>query len=110
MNQTKLVLLMMQHILIIEIAKRNILDNILKTRAYEITKNPKHDGYQRALTSMVYKFFDKKTGSGVSLNEQQTEELHKPVIKKFKRRKLYAKFNENIWAAGLAEIESWSFK
>ena len=41
---------------------------------------------------MVYKFFDKKTGSGVSVNEQLAEELHKPVIKKFKRRKLNVRF------------------
>ena len=31
---------------------------------------------------MVYKFFDKKTGSGVSVNEQLAEELHTPVIEK----------------------------
>ena len=36
---------------------------------------------------MVYKFFDKKTGSGVGVNEQLAEELHKPVIKKLRRRK-----------------------
>ena len=37
---------------------------------------------------MVYKFFDKKIGSGISVNEQLAEELHKPIIKKFKRRKV----------------------
>ena len=57
----------------------------MKDRAYEIARN--HDGYQRALTSMVYKFFDKKTASGVSVNEQLAEELHKLVIKKFKRKR-----------------------
>ena len=36
---------------------------------------------------MVYKFFDKEAGSGISVNEQLAEELHKPVIKKFKRKK-----------------------
>ena len=55
---------------------------------------------------MVYKFFDKKTGSGTSINEQLAEELHKPVIKKFKRRKVYARFKDNTWAADLAEMES----
>ena len=59
---------------------------------------------------MVYKFFDKKTGSGISVNEQLAEELHKPVIKKFKRRKVYARFKDNIWAADLAEMESLSSK
>ena len=43
---------------------------------------------------MVYTFFDKKTGSGISVNEQLAEELHKPVIKKCKRRKVYARFGE----------------
>ena len=38
---------------------------------------------------MVYKFFDKKTVSGVSVNEQLAEELHKPVTKKFKSRKTF---------------------
>ena len=57
---------------------------------------------------MVYQFFDKKTGSGVSVPEQQAEELHKTVIKKFKRTKVYARFTDNTWAADLAEIESLS--
>ena len=35
---------------------------------------------------MVYAFFDKKIGSGISLREQPSEESHKPVIKIFKRR------------------------
>ena len=48
---------------------------------------------------MVYKFFDKKTGSGISVNEQLAEELHKPIAKKFKRRKVYARFKDNIWTA-----------
>ena len=53
---------------------------------------------------MVYKFFDKKTGSGLSINEQLAEELHKSVIKKLKRRKVYARFKDNIPAADLVEI------
>ena len=69
-----------------------------------------YDGYQRALASMVYKFFDKKTGSRISVNEQLAEELHKPVSKKFKRRKVYAKFKDNIWAADLAGMESLCVK
>ena len=45
---------------------------------------------------MIYKFFDKKIGSRVSVNEKLAEELHKPVIKKFKRRRVYARFKDNI--------------
>ena len=47
---------------------------------------------------MVYKFFDKKsTGSGIKFmsNEQLADELHKPIIRKFKRRKVYSSFKEN---------------
>ena len=36
---------------------------------------------------MVYKFFDKKTGSGISVNEKLGQELHKPVIEKLQRSK-----------------------
>ena len=36
---------------------------------------------------MVYKIFDKKTGSEISVNEELAEELHKPVIKNFKKEK-----------------------
>ena len=42
----------------------------------------------------------------MSVNEQLAEELHKPVDKKFKRRKVYAKFKDNTWASDLAEMES----
>ena len=64
--------------------------------------NPKH-GYQGELASMVYRFFDKKIGSGVSVNEKLTQGLHTPGIKKFKRRNVYARYTYNIWAADLAE-------
>ena len=57
---------------------------------------------------MVYKFFDKKTRLGASVNEELAEELHKPVIKKFKRKKVYARFKDSIRAANLAEMESLS--
>ena len=71
-----------------DLAKRAASDKVLRDKAFNIAKNPKYDGYQRGLASMVYKFFDKKSrGSGVNnneikQNEQLTEELHKPIIKK----------------------------
>ena len=46
----------------------------------------------------------------MSVSEQLSEELHKPVIKKFKRRKVYTRFKDNIWAADLSEVESLSSK
>ena len=45
---------------------------------------------------MVYKIFDEKTGSRISVNEQLAEELHKPIIKKLERRKVYTRFKDNI--------------
>ena len=54
---------------------QTISEKILKTRAYEIAINPKYDGYQRGLASMVYKFFDEKARSGVSVNEELAQEL-----------------------------------
>ena len=45
----------------------------LKERVYEIARNRKYDGYQRTLVNMVYRLFDKETGSGMSLNEQLVE-------------------------------------
>ena len=73
--------------------KRTAADNVLRDKAFSIAKTPKYDGYQRSLAFMVYKFFDKNTkGSGVTLtnksipqNEQLVEELHKPIIRKFKK-------------------------
>ena len=99
-----------------DLAKKTISDKILKDKGYEIARSCGYNGYQRALASMVYKFFDKKTGSvvratskvGISVNENLAEELHKPVTKKFSRRKVYTGFKDNIWAADLAEIESLS--
>ena len=43
-----------------DLVKRTISDKILKDRAYKIPRNQGYDGYQRALASMVYQFFDQK--------------------------------------------------
>ena len=61
---------------------------------------------------MVYKFFDKKTaGSQLSYtnkstlqNEQLAEELHKTIIRKFKKRKVHAVFKDYIWGADSADV------
>ena len=74
-----------------ELVKRTAADKSFINKAINIAKYPKYDGYKRGLASMVYKFFDKKTaGSGIKSmqqNEQLAEELHKPIIKKFKKEK-----------------------
>ena len=69
-----------------DLVKRAQSDKVLKDKAFKIASNPKYDGYQRGLASMVYKFFDKKSkGSGITneFNYQLANELHKPIIKKF---------------------------
>ena len=69
-----------------DLVKRTQSDKVLKDKAFEIASNPKYNGYQRGLASMVYKFFDKKSkGSGIinESNYQIVNELHKPIIRKF---------------------------
>ena len=71
-----------------DLARRTASDKVLRDKAFNIAKNPKYDGYQRGLASMVYKFFDKKSkGGGVNItlefNEQLAKELHKPIIINF---------------------------
>ena len=97
-----------------DLARRTASDKLLRDKAFDIAKNPKYDGYQRGLASIVYKFFDKKaTGSCVATlanksafnNEKLAQELHKPVIKKFERRTVYSAFKDNIWGADLADMQ-----
>ena len=76
-----------------DLVKRTQLDKFLKDKAIKIESNPKNDGYQRGLASMFYKFFDKKSERSGIVNEpnyQVTNDLHKPIIRKFKKRKAYS--------------------
>ena len=68
-----------------DLAKKTQSDKVLRAKAFKIASDLKYDGYQRGLTSMVYKFFDKKySGSGVNEpNYQLVSELHKQIIRKF---------------------------
>ena len=94
-----------------DLAKRTQSDKVLRDKAFKIASDPKYDGYQRGLASMVYKFFDKKSsGSGVDAepNYQLANELHKQIIRKFKRRKVYSSFRDNIWEVDLADMQSLS--
>ena len=47
-----------------DLTRRTASDKILRERAFNIAKNLKYDGYQRGLSLIVYKFFDKKTSGG----------------------------------------------
>ena len=90
-----------------DLVKRTESDKILKDKAFESASDPKYDGYQRKLASMVYKFVDKKSsGSGIvnEPNYQLANELHKPIIRKFKKRKVYSPFRDNIWGVDLGDM------
>ena len=104
-----------------DLTKRTVADKIFKNKAFDIAKDPKYDGYQKGLASMVYKFFDSKVaspdkkseGSGakhvntklIPQYEQLADELHKPIIRKIKKRKVYSAFKDNIWGADLADMQ-----
>ena len=84
-----------------DLAKATQSDKVLRDKAFKVVSDPKCDGYQKGLASMVYNFFDKKSsGSGISNepNYQLANELHRPIIKKFKKRKVYSSFRDIIWA------------
>ena len=75
-----------------DLVRRTQSDKVLRDKAFKIASDPKYGGYQRGLASMIYKFFDKKSkGSGITneSNYQLANELHKPIIKKFKKRKFF---------------------
>ena len=66
---------------------------------------------------MVYKFFDKKSASlnkssgSDMINEPNYElanEVHKPIIRKCKKRNAYSSFRDNIWGVDLADMQSLS--
>ena len=75
------------------LVKRTQSDKVLRNKAFKTASDPKYDGYQRELASIVYRFFDKKStslnessGSGI-VNEPNyyslANELHKPIIRQF---------------------------
>ena len=100
-----------------DLTKRTAADKVLRDKAFKIASDQKYDGYQRGLASMVYKFFDKKLqGSGHPLssawqlvnnkeNIKLADEIHKPIIRKFKKRKVYSSFRDNIWGVDLADMQ-----
>ena len=100
-----------------DLINRTKSDKVLRDKAYDIASNPEYDGYQRGLASIVYKFFDKKSmGSGIKKDTTKAsslilaDELHKLVIKKFNKRKVYSQFKDNIWGVDLADMQSLSKK
>ena len=62
-----------------DLARRTASDKILRDKAFNVAKNPKY--------------------------EQLAEELHKPIIRNFKKGTVYLGFKDNIWGAGLADMQ-----
>ena len=94
-----------------DLIKRTQSDKVLRDKAFKHVSDPKYDGYQRGLASMICKLFNKKSsGSGVATepNYQLANELHKQIIRKFKGRKVYSSFRDNIWEVDLADMQSLS--
>ena len=91
------------------LAKRTQSHKFLRDKAFKIVSDPKHDGYQRGLVSMVYKFFDKTSSrNGVAVtepNDQLANELHRQITRKFKKRKVYAidLFSKYAWVVPLKD-------
>ena len=93
-----------------ELTWRTTFNKILRDKAFNINENPKYDGYQYGIASMVYNFFDKRTsGSGIKndniSSKELAEELRKSVIRKIKKRKVHSFFLDNIWGADLADTQ-----
>ena len=101
-----------------DLINRTKSDKVLRDKAYNIASNPEYDVYKRGLASMVYKFFDKKStaepssiermGNRIASSSILANELHKPIIKNFDKRKVHSQFKDNIWGVDLADMQSLS--
>ena len=63
-----------------DLAKKTQSDKVLRFKAFKIASDPKYDGYQRGLSSMIYNFLIK------NLVEVKR---HRQIIRKFNRRKVF---------------------
>ena len=82
-----------------DLTDRTESDKVLRHKAFKIASNPKYNGHERGLASMAYKFFNKKsTGSGIKSmsNQRLANELHQPIMRKFKRCRFYFSFKDNV--------------
>ena len=93
-----------------DLNRRAFPDKVLPDKAFNIAKDKKHDGYQRALASIVYKYLDKKSSGRSIKNENISDkelrkELHKPIIRKISKLKVHLPFIDNIQGAHVADIQ-----
>ena len=88
--------------------RRTVSDKIFHDKAFNIARNPKCNGYERGLASMVYKFLIKTLlvvllKMKICDNKELAEELNKPITRK--NKKAYSPFIDNIWGADLANMQ-----
>ena len=74
-----------------DLAKRTQSGKVLRDKAFKIASYPEYNSFQKGLASMVYKFFDKNSSgscvAAIEPNYQLANELHRQIIRRFKRRK-----------------------
>ena len=90
--------------------RRIAYDKVVRDRSSNVAKNPNYDGYHHGLPLFVYKSFDKRyyssdVKSEIMERQKLAEELHKPIIRKFKKRKVYSSFIDNICDNELADMQ-----
>ena len=92
-----------------DLTRRTQSDEVLRDKAFKTAIDPKDDGCQRGLASMAHRFLDRKS-SGRDVDAEPNyllaNELHRQIIRKFKRRKVCSSFRDNIWSADLADMQS----
>ena len=92
-----------------DLAKRIAADKVLRDKAFNIAKDSNYDGYQRGLTSMVYKCFNKKTaGSGINLCPKMNNYLKdfiNPLLKNSKKEKCIQHSKTIFYGADLAYMQ-----
>ena len=86
---------------------------------FSFAENLKHVKYKRGLTSVAYKFFDKKKHFAVVFKVklcwtsvlwtwQIAEDLHEAIIRKLEKGKVHSYFTDNIWSTNIADMETIS--
>ena len=83
---------------------------MLGNKAFNIAKNPKYDGHQCRLASVIYKCFERNAlrgtfKNGIISNKELPEELRKTIIKNFEKKKLHLPFMDNIWGIHPADTQ-----
>ena len=95
-----------------DLRSRAVCDKVLRNKAFQIACNPSMMNINVNCHQWSTDIFDKKakdtstfTGTGISEDQQLTNELHRPITREFKKRKIYSLRRDNIWDADLANMQ-----